>query len=58
MKIQAVLEFNDSTLEHLWRSYDLFDQEQAVVGRLYLRADHLPQKETINLERQEIEEDE
>ena len=56
MKLTATLEFNEDTLEEFWHSYNLFDHEEVVVGKLYLRENHLP-PETIELFR-EVKDDE
>ena len=56
MKVTATLEFDEETLEDLWRVYDLFDHDEVVIGRLYLRSNHLP-PEHIEFYREETEED-
>ncbi|MFH1932762.1 MAG: hypothetical protein ABIN18_14395 [Pseudomonadota bacterium] len=56
MKVKATLELDEATLEDLWRSYDLIDQDEAVVGKLYVRSDHLP-PETIELVKDEVTDD-
>ena len=42
MKIKATLEFNENTLEEPWHTYDVFDDSQKLVGKLYLRENHFP----------------
>lgn len=56
MKVKATLEFDEKTLESLWRVYDLFDHEEVMVGKLYLRSGYLP-PENIELFK-EVKDDE
>ena len=52
MDITATFEFDDSTLEHPWHTYNLFDEEGILISRMYLRANHQP-PENIKLYREE-----
>jgi len=56
MKIKATIEFVEETLEQKWPTYEIFNEQDALVGRLYVKAGHLPPEFiTLYLEEQDNE---
>ena len=42
MKLKCTMEFVEKTIDDLWPTYELFDQQEKLIGKLYLKKGHLP----------------